>query len=62
MTKPMNRSSAAVLVLVLAGVLGTAAGPRLLQDDVEWLDDYDAAIREARRTQKPIFLEFRCES
>jgi hypothetical protein len=62
MVKPMTRSSAAALALVLAGVLGAAAGPRLLQDDVEWLDNYDAAFREARRTQKPIFLEFRCES
>ncbi len=27
---------------------------------VEWLDDYDLALAEARRSGRPIFLEFRC--
>ena len=27
---------------------------------IEWLDDYDEALVEAKRTGKPIFLEFRC--
>ncbi len=30
-------------------------------DDISWYDKYDDAIREAKRTGKPIFLEFRCE-
>ena len=30
-------------------------------DDISWHDNYDEAIREAKRTGKPIFLEFRCE-
>ena len=30
-------------------------------DDIFFHDDYDKALREARRTKKPIFLEFRCE-
>ncbi len=30
-------------------------------DDISWYDNYDEAIREAKRTGKPIFLEFRCE-
>ena len=34
----------------------------LAQDDeIRWLDNYREAIQEAKRTQKPIFLEFRCE-
>jgi len=31
------------------------------EDKIFWLNDYGEAIREAKRTQKPIFLEFRCE-
>jgi hypothetical protein len=30
-------------------------------DDLDWLNNYKAALDEARRTQKPIFLEYRCE-
>jgi hypothetical protein len=29
-------------------------------DRLIWLDNYDAALKEARATGKPIFLEFRC--
>ena len=33
------------------------------QDDrIYWLRSYGEALREARQTQKPIFLEFRCEA
>ena len=46
--------------------LETSAQPALQPgaggDDgmVEWLDDYDLALAEARRSGRPIFLEFRC--
>ena len=30
-------------------------------DDISWYDNYDEAIQEAKRTGKPVFLEFRCE-
>ena len=29
-------------------------------DRLIWLDNYEAALNEARATGKPIFLEFRC--
>ena len=29
-------------------------------DSIYFHDSYNAAIREAKQTQKPIFLEFRC--
>jgi hypothetical protein len=29
---------------------------------VNWGADYGAALREAKQTQKPVFLEFRCEA
>ena len=33
------------------------------QDDtIEWTDNYEQALAEAKRTGKPIFLEFRCEA
>jgi hypothetical protein len=30
-------------------------------EEVLWFDSYDEAVDEAKRTGKPIFLEFRCE-
>ncbi len=37
--------------------------PLLAEDDtVEWLSNYKDAIQEAKRTGKPIFLEYRCEA
>jgi len=42
--------------------LAAVTVPTLAQDDeIRWLDNYREAIQEAKRTQKPIFLEFRCE-
>ena len=29
--------------------------------EIVWLDNYQAALKEARATGKPIFLEYRCE-
>ena len=31
-------------------------------DEITWLGDYKEAIRQARQTHKPIFIEFRCEA
>ena len=51
-----------VLYVVLGSSVGLLAGRLLGQDDeINWLESYNEAIREARRTGKPIFLEFRCE-
>ena len=48
-------------VLALAAVF--IAAPSQAQDNgVNWLGDYREALRQARQTQKPIFLEFRCEA
>ena len=30
-------------------------------DGLEWLDNYQQAIQQAKATGKPIFLEYRCE-
>ena len=47
--------------LVLATAFLTA--PAQAQDDVVyWHSDYREALRQAKQTQKPIFLEFRCEA
>lgn len=50
------------LYAIFLFVAGGIAGPLLAQDEIPWLDNYSEAIREAKRTQKPIFLEFRCEA
>jgi uncharacterized protein YyaL (SSP411 family) len=48
-------------------ILGVAlfSTPALAQDDedtIDWFDNYEKAVQEARRTNKPIFVEFRCEA
>ena len=35
---------------------------RAEDEGVTWLGDYREALRQARLTRKPIFLEFRCEA
>ena len=47
---------AACLVLSLSSPLPAQ------RDEISWYDKYGDAIQEAKRTGKPIFLEFRCES
>jgi hypothetical protein len=48
---------AAMLVASLTGLRPSAA-----QDGIPWLDNYQEALRQAKATGKPIFLEFRCEA
>ena len=47
------------------GILALAAlaSPPARSDDegIQWLGNYQEAVRQARETGKPIFLEFRCE-
>jgi len=46
----------------LAHVVLLLAAPAWAQEEgTRWLDNYKAALREARETGKPIFLEYRCE-
>ncbi len=48
---------------ILASAVASLAGPLQAQDDeITWLGSYRDAVQQARRTQKPIFLEFRCEA
>jgi hypothetical protein len=49
---------------VLASILAFIwSVPILAQEEtVDWLNNYKEAIAEAKRTQKPIFLEYRCEA
>ena len=48
--------AAAGLLLVLSSF------PAAAQDEtVDWHNNYKEAIQEAKRTNKPIFLEYRCE-
>jgi len=49
-------------LLVAAACLACLLPATLAEDDsLHWHDNYADAVREARRTGKPIFLEFRCE-
>ena len=46
---------------LLACILLSGAGALRSQNEIVWLADYREALREAKQTHKPIFLEFRCE-
>jgi len=43
--------------------MGFLAVPLQADDnEINWLGDYREALKVARQTNKPIFLEFRCEA
>ena len=48
-----------ILPAGLACILWYAASAQ--DDSLDWFNNYQAALREAKRSGKPIFLEFRCE-
>ena len=61
----MKRSFVPAFFSVAAAIALVAflPSPAAAQSDdgmVEWLDNYGEALAEAKRTGKPIFLEFRC--
>ena len=58
------RSLICTLTAAIAGQAAFSVMPTRAQeeDTIEWLGDYQQAIQEAKRTNKPIFLEFRCEA
>ncbi len=47
-----------LFLLVVLSTLGLCA-----QDEgINWLDSYPEAVKIAKETKKPIFVEFRCEA
>ena len=48
---------------VLACAVGSIAGLLYAEDkSIDWLGDYREALRQAKQTRKPLFVEFRCEA
>ena len=45
--------------LVLVSLAGVGCA---VDDSVDWLGDYRQALRQARESHKPLFVEFRCEA
>jgi hypothetical protein len=39
-----------------------ACGVRGEDKSIDWLGDYREALRQAKQTRKPLFVEFRCEA
>jgi hypothetical protein len=53
-------SSLYAALICLAGI---ATAPLQAQDnELNWLGDYREALQQAKKENKPIFLEFRCEA
>ena len=48
-------------VLFLFAVAALAQPKAIDDDEINWRDNYQTALKEARATGKPIFLEYRCE-
>jgi hypothetical protein len=46
----------------ISALLLLAVSAAAQEEGTQWLDNYAKAVEEAKRTQKPIFLEFRCEA
>ncbi len=48
--------------LLACGMFFVAAPLPAEDGRIYWINNYREALQEAKRTQKPIFLEFRCEA
>ena len=49
-------------VALFAFLLCLPGSSQTQDDGLTWLGDYREAIQQAKQTQRPIFLEFRCEA
>ena len=50
----------ALAALVSSCLVGNTRAIAQGADTLEWLDDYDEALALAKRTGRPLFVEFRC--
>ncbi len=48
------------LALLVSLAILPPSTPSAAEEAVGWIASYEEALEEARRTGKPIFLEFRC--
>lgn len=55
-----RRAGVFCVALLLSLATGLQQEVSFAKDAVTWIERYDEAIEEARKTGKPIFLEFRC--
>ena len=49
-------------LLLLTSALFSLTGLSAEDNYINWLGDYREALRVARETRRPIFMEFRCEA
>lgn len=49
-----------LLALQVSLAISLLSTPAAAEEAVGWITSYEEAVEEARRTEKPIFLEFRC--
>lgn len=55
----MRTSSLPILMACAAALF--MAQVQADDDGLTWFDNYSQALQEAKRTGKPLFLEYRCE-
>ena len=56
----MRRAGIVCAAILLNVAIGLQQKISFAKDAVTWIERYDEAIEDARKTGKPIFLEFRC--
>ena len=56
----VRRAGIVCAAILLSVATGLQQEISFAKDAVTWIERYDEAIEEARKTGKPIFLEFRC--
>lgn len=55
-----SRRLAACFTAVYLALIGAGLGALAAEPEIYWINNYRAAIAEAKATGKPLFLEFRC--
>ena len=50
------------LYALLAWTLGLSGSAQTQDEAVNWLGDYQEAVRQAKQSRKPLLVEFRCEA
>lgn len=61
MTPPIRITRISVLLFAASVLLQVGRTAAQDPDSIFFFDDYQKALQEAKLTNKPLFLEFRCE-
>ena len=58
----MQKRELALAILLACGLWSAAGVLRAEDDKLFWYSNYKEGLEDAKKTGKPIFLEYRCEA